>query len=101
MNSVVENNHITNIGVKYFGHVGIFASYTDRSLIRHNELDNLLASDISIGWGLECPRDPTVAQFNKIQYNLLRNHLKILRDGRGIYTLGSQPKSAINNNYIL
>jgi hypothetical protein len=111
--NVVENNYITRIGAEYFDQVGIWAGYTDGSVIEHNELYDLPYSAISVGWGWGCVdpggdcswledkyTTPTIAQDNKIRYNLVHDYVKVLRDGGGIYTLGAQPHSEIAHNFV-
>jgi hypothetical protein len=110
--NVVKNNYITKIGAEYFDQLGIWVGYTDGSVIEHNELHDLPYGGISVGWGWGCVdpggncsltdgfATPTVARNNKIQYNLVHDYMKVLRDGGGIYTLGAQPGSEISNNFI-
>jgi hypothetical protein len=50
-------------------------------------------------WGNNNYATPTVARNNSIRYNLIREYMKVLRDGGGIYTLGAQPNSEISGNY--
>jgi hypothetical protein len=108
-NNLVRDNYITRIGAEYLDQVGIWAGYTDGSVIDHNELYDLPYSGISVGWGWGAVdpdgedgyTEPTAARNNKIRYNFVHEHLKTLRDGGGIYTLGSQPESTISNNYLL
>jgi hypothetical protein len=44
---------------------------------------------------------PTTAHNNKVQNNLIHDYLKVLGDGGGIYTNGSQPGTIISGNVIL
>jgi len=107
-NNTIKNNYINQVGVEYFDQVGIWAGYTDGSLIEHNELSHLPYSGISVGWGWGWvdPGGPggytkaTPARNNTIRHNLIHDYMKTLSDGGGIYTLGSQPGSEISNNYI-
>lgn len=107
-NNTVKDNYFTRIGVEYKDTVPIFAGYTDNSLIEHNEIFNVPYTGISCGWGWGVYdvggsggyTTPTQAQNNKIQYNLIQHVNQDLHDGGGIYTLGAQANSTINNNYI-
>ena len=107
-NNVISDNYINKIAQEYFDGVGILAVYTENSLIEHNDLSDLPYSGISVGWGWGKPdvggklgfTTPTPAKQNKIQYNSITRFMTILRDGGGVYTLGSQPSSTINNNFI-
>lgn len=107
-NNTVSNNLFTNTGAEYYDTVAIWAGYTENTLIEHNEIYNTPYTGINVGWGwgyADAGGDygyatPTVAQNNHVQYNLINYVLQERKDGGAIYTLGSQPDSTINNNYI-
>jgi len=107
-NNTIANNYITRAGVEYFELPSIWVGYTDNTLIEHNEILDSPYTAISVGWGWgEVDPGgavgyitPTIAKNNKIQYNMIKNPMQVLRDGGAIYTLGAQPNSTINNNYI-
>ena len=113
-NSVV-NNYIHNCGTDYRGSVGVFAGYTEGTVIAHNEICNLPYSGISVGWGWGEEdagggppnyyqpykfATPTPAKNNRIEFNHIHNVMSKADDGAGIYTLGNQPGSIIQGNYI-
>jgi hypothetical protein len=93
----IRNNLIVRAGAEYFDAVGIWAGYTARTQISHNEIGDLPYSGISIGWGWG---QPSYAADNRIAGNQIYNILQTLRDGGGIYTLSSQPGAVIRDNYI-
>jgi len=114
-NNAVVNNYIHNCCVEYMGGVGVFAGYTEGTVIAHNEITRLPYSGISVGWGwgeedagggnpaYEQPfkyDTPTSAKNNRIEYNHIHGVMNQLKDGGGIYTLGNMPGTVIRGNHI-
>jgi hypothetical protein len=107
-NNSITNNNISDAAAEFFDSVGIFGAYNENILIEHNDISNLPYSGISLGWGWGKPdiggsqgyNTPTPANSNKIQFNLISDTMRMLRDGGAVYTLGAQSSSTINNNYI-
>lgn len=95
----IRNNYIAEAGQEYFDGVGIFAGYTDDTIIDHNELENLPYTGISVGWGWG-GGDPSVAKNNQVIHNRVHHVMQRLEDGGMIYTLGAQPNSIISGNYL-
>jgi hypothetical protein len=93
----IKNNLILRAGAEYYDAVGIWAGYTARAQISHNEIADLPYSGISIGWGWG---QSSYAGDNRIIGNHIYTILQTLRDGGGIYTLSSQPGAVIRDNYI-
>lgn len=98
-NNQVVNNYIHNIAREYQSGVGIHMFWPRGATIANNELENLPYSGISIQAG-NGETDSSVSQNNKIQDNVVSNHMKTLNDGGGIYTTGAQPGSIISGNII-
>ena len=104
----ISNNRISYIGQDYFDAVGIFVGYTRNTSVDHNELTDLPYTGISMGWGwgwfdkngVFGRSTPTVMENNHIVFNRVSRFNLKQRDGGGIYTLSSQPRSSITNNYI-
>jgi hypothetical protein len=116
---IVRDNHVTHctihdIGLEYQDSVGIFAGYTDGTVIAHNEIHHLPYSAVAVGWGwgeedagggayevipFRYPT-PTPAGANRIEYNHIHNVMQHRDDGGAIYTLGNQPGSIIRANHI-
>ena len=114
-NNHVVNNYIHDVCVEYLGGVGVFAGYTEGTLIAHNEISRLPYSAISVGWGwgeedagggaenYYMPfhyQTPTPARNNRIEYNHIHHVMERLQDGGGIYTLGNMPGTIIRGNHI-
>lgn len=117
--NVVDNNYLHEIGVEHKGSIAIIAGYTERTVIRHNEISCAPYSGISVGWGwgycdpgaderykylppVYYPRftEPTVCRNNRIEHNHIHHVMQALHDGSGIYTLSMQAGSVIKGNYI-
>ncbi len=109
----ITNNVIRDVGTQYEDSVGIWIGYTDRTVVTHNLLENLPYTAISVGWGWgETDAGggayaqpffydtPTPSGNNVIARNEIREILQERSDGAGIYTLGNQPGTVIEANYI-
>lgn len=118
-NNTIANNSIHDCGVEYLGSVGVFAGYTEGTVIAHNEICNLPYSGISVGWGwgfedaggrestayaanhyVNPYTTPTTAKDNRIEYNNLHGVMAKMNDGGAIYTLGNLPGTIIRGNWI-
>jgi len=112
-NNRVENCKVHQAGVEYEGSVGIFAGYTEGTVIEGNEIYDLPYSGISIGWGwgeedaggstYPIPfiyEKPTPARNNRIANNHIHHVMQKRLDGGGVYTLGNMPGTIIEGNHI-
>lgn len=112
-NNAVVNNYIHDVAVEYMGGVGVFAGYTEGTVIAHNEITALPYSAVSVGWGwgeedagggtyyMPFKYDtPTPAKNNRIEYNHIQGVMSHLGDGGAIYTLGNMPGTVIRGNHI-
>jgi hypothetical protein len=116
---IVKNNSVVSCfvhdcGRDYWGSVGIFAGYTEGTVIAHHEITRLPYSGISVGygWGEEDAggnpayhqpfryETPTPARDNRIESNHIHDVMPKLLDGAGIYTLGNMPGSVIRGNHV-
>ena len=97
-NDTLRNNLIVKSGTAFYGSPAISSYYTDGILIDQNTILQSPYTAISVGFGWE-----TISQTcknNKITNNKIIDYLGICTDGGGIYTLGNQPNSLVENNYI-
>jgi hypothetical protein len=118
LDNCIENNYFHHIGTDFKGSVAVIAGYTEGTVIAHNEICEIAYSGISLGWGWGYAdpgierlsnfapdyypvfREPTVMKRNRVEYNHIHHVLRKLHDGGAIYTLSSQPDSAIIGNYV-
>jgi hypothetical protein len=94
----IENNFITNATNEDWGAVGIGCGFVSRTSIRHNEIENVSYSGISLGWGWT--PEHSMMKNNRIVANKIHHYGKWNYDCAGIYTLSAQPNSVIEENYI-
>jgi L-rhamnose mutarotase len=94
----IENNFITNATNEDWGTVGIGCGFVSRTSIRHNEIENVSYSGISLGWGWSA--EENMMKGNRIVANKIHHYGKWNYDCAGIYTLSAQPGSVIEDNYI-
>jgi L-rhamnose mutarotase len=94
----IENNFITNATNEDWGAVGIGCGFVSRTSIRHNEIENVSYSGISLGWGWTTEQN--MMKDNRIVANKIHHYGKWNYDCSGIYTLSAQPNSVIKENYI-
>ncbi|MBI2676600.1 MAG: right-handed parallel beta-helix repeat-containing protein [Candidatus Yanofskybacteria bacterium] len=98
-NNRITNNYIYDVAAEYWGGVGLWVGYTQNTTVAHNELHDLPYTAVSIGWGWG-GSDPSVARDNKIQQNLIYDHVNVLTDGGGVYSLSAQPGNVYSGNFI-
>ena len=99
-NNTISNNYITRVADYFWSSPGITAYYVDHLEISNNHLEDLPYSGISLGWGWIFNTDSTTCHDNLIKGNFIKNIMTECYDGGGIYTLGQQPGTVIEQNYI-
>ena len=106
-NILVKNNLIYDATRVYWGHAAVTAFFTDGLVIEHNQIQNTNYSGVSLGWGWNNfgPEEigeaaTTVARNNSFSNNRVYNVMTTLEDGGAFYTLGNQPNSIANGNYV-
>ncbi len=105
-NNAVTDNVVNNVANTYRGCTGILVGYTKGTKIEYNTVKNLPYTGISVGWGwgyndYDEGRNYVLGA-NVITHNYVENVLTepFLIDGGGIYTLGRQDGTVMNDNYI-
>ena len=96
--NVVSQCSVSNCGRLMFGAVGIWATITKKTEIAENRLHDCPYTGISLGWIWNDAKSP--AGENLIRDNQIEFTMQSLSDGGGIYILGRQPNSVIENNFI-
>lgn len=95
----ITNNFIENAAKDYMGGCGILVVNAKRITVEHNEVSYTPYTGISVGWGWSEPRYSFMTN-SMVRYNNVHHVMQLLFDGGGIYTLGYQPDSLIEENYI-
>lgn len=106
--NTVRGSYVTRAGVEYWDAPGLFVGYTTRSTLSGNELFDLPYTGISVGWGWGSVdvggsggyTTPSTSQANVVEKNLITHHMRVLRDGGGIYVLGAQAGAQMRGNVI-
>jgi hypothetical protein len=98
-------NHITiadclfdDITNDDWGCVAIAAGYVADTKIEHNEIREVSYTGISLGWGWN--RNRVCMHDNRVHGNLIHHYAKHMYDVAGIYTLGNQPGTLIDENVV-
>lgn len=94
----ITNNLITDVTNEDWGCVGIGAGFVRDIKICHNEINEVSYTGISMGWGWN--RQVCSMANNHVCHNLIHHYAKHMYDTAGIYTLGSQPHSFIEENVV-
>ena len=103
--NVVANSVVRESGRELFGAVGVWVGLAAKTTIAHNEISHHPYTGVSVGWMWWNPRSrpeprSTPARENVVADNHIHHVMQILSDGGGIYTLGTQPGSALRGNLI-
>ena len=94
----IDNNLITDVTNEDWGCVGIGAGFVRDIRILHNEISEVSYSGISMGWGWN--QQPCAMADNRVKGNLIHHYAKHMYDTAGIYTLGAQPHSFVEENVV-
>ena len=94
----VRDCQIARCGRMLPGAVAIWAALQRDLEITGNHLDDCPYTGISLGWIWS--EEPSPAGQNHIHGNRIERMMQVLSDGGGIYTLGRQPESVIEDNVI-
>jgi len=97
-NTELSNNYIHDCGVVFPGCVGIWVGVAGSALVHWNAVTDLPYSGISVGWVWDDSTTPCVS--NVVEQNIVSNVMQVLSDGGGVYTLGRQAGTVIQNNII-
>ncbi|MBQ2893176.1 MAG: discoidin domain-containing protein [Oscillospiraceae bacterium] len=106
-NTLIKNNYFTRVGLEMRDSPAIIATYTNGTIIEHNEIAYCPYTGISTGWGWDSEEFVSHNQAfldevgnNKVIYNYVHDTGKNNRDGGSIYNLGSSKGSEVAYNYI-
>jgi hypothetical protein len=96
--NVLRSNLIERCGQLYPSGVGLWIGMAAETLVENNELRELPYAGISVGWSWN--DGDTGCRDNTIRGNEIHRVMQVLSDAGGIYTLGNQPGTVIENNRI-
>jgi hypothetical protein len=98
----VNNNFVYNVATQHgFGsHAGVTAFFTDTLTFTHNHIHTVAYNGINLGWGWKNFPDSTTAKNNTCNNNRFTNMMTRLHDSGAVYTLGQNPGTVINENYV-
>jgi hypothetical protein len=101
-NNTITNNAIYDVSfVRGFGGCsGITAFFVNALTVKNNHIQKTAYNGINMGWGWRNFTDSTTAQKNTIINNRLVNTVNRLHDTGAIYTIGQNPGTNINENYV-
>lgn len=97
----VSDNIVHKTGQKHRGAPAIACYYVKDVDVAHNKITNSNYSGISLGWGWNNYPDSTTCGNNTVRNNYIENVNLMATDGGPIYTLGNQPGTVIENNYLV
>jgi hypothetical protein len=95
---IITNNRIDDATNEDWGCIGIAAGFVRNILIEHNEISNVSYTGISLGWGWN--QQTCSMANNTIRANYIHHYARHMYDTAGIYTLGSQPHTFIEENVV-
>lgn len=106
-NILVENNVLYDMTSVFYGHAPITAYFVDGLKLVRNHIQKCNYTAVSVGWGWNnfdaesVPGNPTTTSRNNVfNHNRVYDCMKMLHDGGAYYTLGSQPNSTADGNYV-
>ena len=106
-NILVENNVLYDMTNMFYGHAPITAYFVDGLKIVKNHIQKCNYTAVSVGWGWNnfdeesVPGNPTTTCRNNVfSYNRVYDCMKMLHDGGAYYTLGTQPNSTSDGNFV-
>ena len=97
-NLTISNNRIDDAANEDWGCLGIGAGFVRGIHIEHNEISNVSYTGISLGWGWN--RQPCAMADNVVRANYIHHYARHMYDTAGIYTLGAQPNTIIEENVV-
>ena len=94
----ILDNRIDDVANEDWGCLGIGAGFVRDIRIEHNEISNVSYTGISLGWGWN--QQTCAMANNAVRANYIHHYARHMYDTAGIYTLGSQPHTFIEENVV-
>ena len=97
-NLTIVGNDIDDAANEDWGCIGIAAGYVRGIKILDNEISNVSYTGISMGWGWN--QQTCAMADNLVRGNYIHHYARHMYDTAGIYTLGAQPHTFIEENVV-
>ena len=94
----IAGNSIDDATNEDWGTIGIAAGFVRNVSITDNEVSNVSYTGISLGWGWN--QQTCAMADNTVSGNYIHHYARHNYDCAGIYTLGSQPHTVIEENVV-
>jgi hypothetical protein len=94
----IADNRIDDAANEDWGAIGIAAGYVRDISIVNNEVANVSYTGISLGWGWN--QQTCAMANNTVRANYIHHYARHMYDTAGIYTLGAQPHTFIEQNVV-
>jgi hypothetical protein len=98
----ISNNLVYTVGTQrgFGSHAGVTAFFTESLSFTHNHIHSTAYNGINLGWGWRNFKDSTTAKNNVVSNNRFTNMMTRLHDSGAVYTIGQNPGTVINENYV-
>ena len=98
----INNNLVYTAGIQpgFGSHAGVTVFFTDTVSFTHNHIHTVAYNGLNLGWGWRNFKDSTTAKNNTASNNRFTNMMTRLHDSGAIYTIGQNPGTVINENYV-
>ncbi|MBN1171832.1 MAG: right-handed parallel beta-helix repeat-containing protein, partial [Micromonosporaceae bacterium] len=98
----INNNLVHTAGIQpgFGSHAGVTVFFTDSVSFTHNHIHTVAYNGLNLGWGWRNFQDSTTAHDNDASNNRFTNMMTRLHDSGAIYTIGQNPGTTINQNYV-
>ena len=94
----IIGNRITDTANEDWGCLGIGAGYVRGIKVLYNEISEVSYTGISMGWGWN--QQTCAMADNLVRGNYIHHYARHMYDTAGIYTLGSQPHTFVEENVV-
>ncbi|MDQ1913672.1 right-handed parallel beta-helix repeat-containing protein [Paenibacillus sp. GD4] len=96
---LIGNNTVSRVGQQYTNGIGIVGYFVQSVVIEHNEISYSPYMGIQLGGQAGCNCEAGMRK-NRIRANRIHHVMQLHDDGGAIYTLGRQPGTIVDRNYI-
>ncbi len=94
----ISNNYFTRVSQHKQGSYPIMLNYGNNIDVLHNHIQDAPYAGITVGWGWYATNSSCYD--NNISKNKIEDTMQYMDDGAGIYILGPQPGTKVEENFI-